>query len=74
MCSYIQCEGGAQIGKSWHETPYITCDFCKTEDLDCFIDGRVEGSTKWGIMCLDCFKVHGLGLGLGLGQKYCKKQ
>ena len=73
MCSYIQCEGGTQIGKPWNGAP-VSCSFCKIKEPDCFVDGRVAMSTAWAIMCLECFKVHGVGLGVGKGQKYCKKQ
>ena len=73
MCSYIQCEGGAQVGKLWMGGP-IACDFCKTKLPDCFVDGRVEGGTAWATMCIECFKTHGAGLGIGVGQKYCQKQ
>ncbi len=74
MCNYIQTEGGTQTGEPWRGTTLIRCDFCKTENPDCFVDGRLEGRTQWAIMCHDCFKEHGAGLGLGTGQQYCKKQ
>jgi hypothetical protein len=35
-----------------------------------FVDGRVAGSSSWAIMCLDCHKKYGAGLGTGKGQKY----
>ncbi len=41
------------------------CDFCN--DL-----AKYDGKTKygaWGNMCLPCFGVHGIGLGLGKGQE-----
>ena len=71
MCSYTQIEGGSQTGQPWRGSP-PTCDFCKTESPPCFIDGRVTGGTRWGIMCLECFKIQGAGIGPGIGQKYCK--
>lgn len=73
MCKYIQAEGGSQTGELYRGAP-ITCDFCKTEAPDSFIDGVVEGDTQWAIMCIECFKAHGKRLGPGFGQKYCKKQ
>jgi hypothetical protein len=73
MCKYIQTEGGSQPGKYWHGSPLITCDFCKTESPDCFVDGRVIGGTQWATMCIPCFKTHGAAVGYGEGQKYCKQ-
>ncbi len=47
------------------------CDMCrkkfKTDDV--FIDGKTQGG-PWADMCEDCFEQHGIGLGLGKGQKY----
>ena len=42
----------------------IKCDFCKRV---AYVDGR----TKWGYwayMCRDCFRLWGVGLGIGHGQ------
>lgn len=41
------------------------CDFCGDE-------AHYDGKTKlgpWGNMCRDCFRTHGVGLGLGRGQE-----
>jgi glutaredoxin len=41
------------------------CDFCNKT-------ARYDGKTihgPWANMCPDCFSVHGLGLGTGLGQQ-----
>lgn len=41
------------------------CDFCGAP-------ARYDGKTTsgpWGNMCLPCFGVHGIGLGLGRGQE-----
>jgi len=73
MCNYIQSEGGSQTGKLWNGGSVI-CDICKAEEPDCFVDGRLRRRTQWANMCMDCFKTHGAGLGIGKGQKYCKKQ
>ena len=46
------------------------CDFCG--DV-----AKYDGKTKlgpWGSMCKPCFKVHGLGLGLGKGQELVIKE
>ena len=45
------------------------CDFCFGEDL---CAARYDGKTKqgsWANMCEQHFKVHGVGLGTGRGQK-----
>jgi hypothetical protein len=74
MCNYIQSEGGSQTGQPWRGTQTITCDLCKVKDPTCFVDGKLEGSTTFAIMCIPCFKAEGAGTGQGRGQKYCKKQ
>lgn len=79
MTQYIQSAGGTQPGKAWIGSP-VTCNICSKEAPDCFVDGQVipspatEFFSGWTIMCQECFKLHGKGLGNGLGQKYCKKQ
>ena len=46
-----------------------TCDFCGKKITDKLVDGKtVEG--PWAVMCPHCFTVHGVGLGIGKGQKY----
>jgi len=47
------------------------CDVCQlhyNENADAHYDGRTQ-SGEWAYMCEDCFKVHGVGLGLGKGQR-----
>jgi len=42
-----------------------TCDICGKE-------AKYDAKTKagpWGYLCEGCFKVHGVGLGLGKGQR-----
>lgn len=34
-----------------------------------FIDGRMK-SGSWAIMCLECYKENGVGVGVGRGQVY----
>lgn len=46
------------------------CDLCNA-DLTGKI--RYDGATRtgpWAVMCHACFEVHGLGLGIGRGQKF----
>lgn len=46
------------------------CDICivSGKPEDAAYDGRTKDG-PWANMCEDCFKVHGVGLGLGKGQK-----
>lgn len=46
------------------------CDFC-SKVVVTWIDGKtVHG--PWANMCLQCYKVYGIGLGIGRGQMYDK--
>jgi hypothetical protein len=41
------------------------CDFCKAE-------AQFDAKTKagpWAYLCLACYKLHGIGLGTGYGQR-----
>jgi hypothetical protein len=43
-----------------------TCDICRSRPA------AIDGATKmgpWAYMCVPCFEVHGIGLGLGRGQR-----
>jgi hypothetical protein len=45
------------------------CDFCKRE-------ANYDGKTIYGVwayMCKGCFKIYGIGLGLGKGQRLTTK-
>jgi len=60
--------------KYWASTR-THCDICFTDitpgNVAYFVDGKMkEGQGAWALMCPNCFKLHGVGLGLGLGQKY----
>lgn len=49
------------------------CDICSGSFENTMYDGRtVQG--PWANMCESCFKQYGVGLGLGRGQKYTKKE
>lgn len=37
-----------------------------------FIDGSVKGHGSWAVMCPACFGLNGVGVGLGMGQRYKK--
>lgn len=41
-------------------------------DFGCGRKAAIDGATKigpWAYMCVPCHEVHGVGLGLGLGQR-----
>ena len=46
------------------------CDFCKMDEVDklALYDGRTKAGS-WANMCQEHFRQHGIGLGLGRGQK-----
>ena len=46
------------------------CSYCETDLTGC---ERYDFATRvgtWAIGCESCFKTHGLGLGIGRGQKF----
>lgn len=46
------------------------CDFCSTDHSP--ILASIDGKTihgPWANMCDECFETHGVGLGLGRGQR-----
>jgi hypothetical protein len=45
------------------------CDMCGERLLSIFIDGRTRHG-PWGILCPPCHTTHGVGLGVGRGQRY----
>jgi hypothetical protein len=55
--------------KKWMGEPPCFCDICKQLIKLEFVDGKtVHG--PWANMCQSCFDKHGVGLGLGRGQRY----
>jgi hypothetical protein len=50
--------------------PEILCDFCHRL-VDVWVDGKTTLG-PWANMCLACFRVAGIGLGTGKGQKYVR--
>ena len=48
-----------------------TCNLCEVplSTVPSFIDGKTLDG-PWAIMCIDCHRVNGVGLGTGKGQKY----
>lgn len=47
------------------------CDVCECEldKQDSFVDGKTAFG-PWAVMCLTCHRDHGGKLGVGLGQRY----
>jgi hypothetical protein len=63
----IPCQDCKPV-KYWMGTRPTRCDICNQRLISYFIDGATRG--PWALMCGTCHKIHGRGLGLGLGQKY----
>ena len=55
--------------KKWAGQPPTVCELCGGPFEGVFIDGRTQGG-PWGLLCAGCHALHGVGLGLGKGQKY----
>jgi hypothetical protein len=57
----------------WHGTLPTTCDLCHkpllVEGFLEFVDGRTRQG-PWALMCTECWRTHGVGLGCGRGQMY----
>jgi hypothetical protein len=48
----------------------MVCDFCQKSVVGKkFVDGRTT-SGPWAVMCIECSREHGVGLGTGSGQLY----
>lgn len=50
-----------------------TCDLCGAKLTRVFIDGKTR-SGQWADMCPTCHLFEGLGIGVGVGQKYVLKK
>lgn len=59
---------------TWCGTPEKRCNLCGKPLERVFVDGRVLGRTCWAIFCLECHDKHGVGLGVGLGQRYDRSE
>jgi hypothetical protein len=60
-----------KIGEKAHFSHYA-CDICGTPKPQKIIDGVVRGRS-WALMCPDCHKLFGVGLGTGKGQLFEKQ-
>ena len=55
--------------KKWIGSKVDKCDVCNAKITNWWVDGRtIQG--YWANMCPVCFETIGVGLGIGLGQKY----
>lgn len=48
------------------------CDVCGVKINGTCVDGRTRMG-PWGLMCLKCHRTHGVGLGVGKGQRYTRR-
>ena len=65
---FKQITGGDNTGKIY-TMENKSCDCCGKKDLTEFIDGNSRQG-GWTNFCPSCHKIHGIGLGIGKGQKY----
>lgn len=59
------------MAKTYWEGSAPVCDFCGAKNLPVFVDGKTKLG-PWAIMCHPDFRMHGVGLGVGKGQKYAR--
>lgn len=57
----------------WHGTTPEACDICKQALKAVFVDAKTRNG-PWGMLCPGCHRVHGVGVGTGLGQRYVRQQ
>ena len=55
--------------KKWSSERPEYCQICGGILIDFFVDGRIVFG-KWAIMCTECARYYGTGLGTGCGQLY----
>ncbi len=55
----------------WQGKVSSMCQLEGCDIQDTFVDGVIR-SGQWAIMCPECHKIFGMGLGTGRGQKYKK--
>ena len=60
------------MSRIWLGSDPSKCDICHKKGLRQFYDAKTKMG-PWGILCKKCFKTHGVGLGMGLGQYYVKE-
>lgn len=57
--------------KMWNKPLPKKCDSCGGPLPGGFVDGKTKFG-PWGILCLPCHQIYGVGIGLGRGQLYDK--
>ena len=55
--------------KKWSSELPDNCQICNRPFGKHFIDGNTTLGS-WALMCEECHRAHGKGLGIGRGQKY----
>lgn len=55
--------------KRYYINPPLSCDVCSTKFKTVMYDAKTSQG-PWANMCEECFSMYGIGLGVGLGQKY----
>jgi hypothetical protein len=61
------------VKKTVLKRPPALCEVCKQPIKGVFYDFRMRGG-MWANGCERCFKLRGIGLGTGLGQKYQQQE
>ncbi len=62
---------GAQSAKQyWLSQPPSKCQIGGENIVMSFVDGSTGSGGPWAIMCNECHKVYGVGLGIGKGQRF----
>jgi len=54
----------------WLGSKPTKCQFGGEEITTEFVDGALRKGGVWSILCPDCHKIYGIGVGLGRGQRY----
>jgi len=60
--------------KTWSGSAPDACNVCHSVLVleGAFVDGQARGM-GWCFMCDDCHEKHGVGLGVGKGQRYIRE-
>ena len=58
--------------KRWGGVKPTECQICGEALTEGWIDGRTKEG-PWGNMCPKCHAIHGVGIGLGKGQRYSQE-
>jgi len=53
----------------WRDKAPVACELCHGPIGDEFIDGKLR-TGPWALLCPDCSRKWGVGLGIGRGQRY----